>query len=428
MWVQKLRSSHMKLTRFFQKLSKVYLFCLFAGGFCFSSVAQTNYSSHSAMKLDSQTKTECSSTNLECANAANPFLSEDGKLHLIWTANGSVSYAQSIDLGKSWSSALEIANHGKALDTGSDARPQIVVNRQGQILIAYAFFKDKNWNAQVNYSVSEDGGKSFTTPKSIVNDTSSQRFPSLVIAPNGSVFLSWIDKRLIQASKEKGGKALGASLAFAWSDDFGKTFSIEQIANREICECCRIGASFDRSGQPTVIYRSIFEGGIRDHAIQAFTKNNAGKIERVSVDDWKTDACPHHGPSIAITSSNTKHVAWFTQGSQRTGLFYAKTLNSNHSFSPPLRIGTQDTNVSRPSLISHQNSVWLAWKEFNGKETMIWLQNSSDDGITWSTPKMITKTSEYSDHPVLIKGNQEIYLSWLTEKESYQIIPIAKLP
>jgi hypothetical protein len=418
----------MKLTRFFQKLSKVYLFCLFAGGFCFSSVAQMSHSSHSTMKLGSQTKTECSSTNLECANAANPFLSEDGKLHLIWTANGSVSYAQSIDLGKSWSPALEIANHGKALDTGSDARPQIIVNREGQIFIAYAFFKDKNWNAQVNYSVSEDGGKSFTTPKSIVNDTSSQRFPSLLMRSDGSLFLSWIDKRLIRADKEKGNKALGASLAFATSNNFGKSLSSEQISNPLICECCRIGASLDSSDRPVLIYRAIFEGGIRDHASQIFGPNGASKIERVSNDGWKTDACPHHGPSIAVSSSNTSHVAWFTQGSERSGLFYSRSVNGNSKFSSPVRIGIKDTNLSRPFLMTHQNYVWLTWKEFDGKQTLIWLQNSMDDGITWSAPQVVSKTNDYSDHPLLIKHNQHMYLSWLTQKEGYQIIPISKLP
>ena len=305
--------------------------------------AQSGHSIHSRLNV-------CEGVGLECANAANPFFSQDGKLHLAWSANGVVSYAQSIELGKSWSSPIEIANHGKALDTGSDARPQIVVNKQSQIFIAYSFFKDKNWNAQVNYAYSLDSGRSFTTPKSIIKDPSSQRFPSLLLEPDGALFLSWIDKRIVQAAKDKGDKALGASLAFAKSIDFGKTFSTEKIANEQMCECCRIGATLNTNNQPTLIYRAIFDGGVRDHASQVFNEGGFGKIERVANDGWKTDACPHHGPSIAISSSNTSHVAWFTQGSIRSGLFYSRSENGNSKFSAPSSIGAKDANVSRPYL------------------------------------------------------------------------------
>ena len=71
------------------------------------------------------------------------------------------------DLGKSFDSPKKLAEHGKTLDTGSDARPQILVDQQ-KILVAYAFFKDTQWNAQVNLIRSEDGGESFSTPLPLI--------------------------------------------------------------------------------------------------------------------------------------------------------------------------------------------------------------------------------------------------------------------
>lgn len=397
-------------------------------GFAMPGYTQTSHSSHGSMGGFSKQKVSCESSGLDCANTVNPFFSQDGKLHLVWSANGSISYAQSIDLGKSWSTSIEIANHGKALDTGSDARPQIAVNKDGQIIIAYSFFKDKNWNAQVNYVISKDGGNSFTTPKSIVKDQSSQRFPSLLIEPDGTLFISWIDKRLVQAAKDKGNKPLGASLAFATSTDFGGSFTTEKIANDAMCECCRIGAALNTTNEPTLIYRAIFDGGVRDHASQVFKKSEFGKIERVANDGWKTDACPHHGPAIAISSLNTSHVAWFTQGSIRSGLFYARSENGNSRFSDPAQIGSQNANVSRPYLLANGKNIWLTWKEFEGKQTLIWMQQSINDGATWTLPRIISKTSNYSDHPLLIKNNQQIFLSWLTRDDGYQLIPIGGLP
>ena len=112
----------------------------------------------------------CNSQALECANAATPFITNDDQLWVTWTAGGAVSVAKSKDLGKTFESQFILSEHGKSLDTGGDARPQIIVDQNGRIVITYAFFKDNRWNAQINSTVSRDGGVTFSKPKSIVQD------------------------------------------------------------------------------------------------------------------------------------------------------------------------------------------------------------------------------------------------------------------
>ncbi|MBU3620939.1 sialidase family protein [Polynucleobacter sp. CS-Odin-A6] len=390
-----------------------------------SVLAQMNHSSH--MAGASATKpASCVGFGLECANAATPFLTGDGKLLLAWTANGVVSVAQSSDLGKTFSSEVKIAEHGKSLDTGADARPQILVNQQGNVFLAYSFFKDANWNAQINTARSVDGGKTFTAPESLVRDGSSQRFPSALIRPDGSVFISWIDKRLVAMAKQGGEKRLGGSIAYAFSGDGGKTFQTERIANDSSCECCRIGVSLDPKGQPVVAYRAIFPGGIRDHATQVIANAGAESVRRVADDDWKTDACPHQGPSIAISGTGKFHVAWYTQGSKRSGVFYANSSNQGLSYSKPVRIGSEGANVSRPYLLASGSQVWLVWKEFDGSYSAIYTKDSMDDGKTWSAPRLISRTAGYSDHPLLLSHHEDVMLSWLTRIDGYQLIKIGQ--
>jgi len=127
--------------------------------FSSSVIAQMDHSSHVGMGGSSRSANSCASTGLECANSATPFLNADGSLFLAWTAGGVVSVAKSQDLGKSFAPAVVVAEHGKSLDAGADARPQVVADNSGNIFIAYAFFKDSNWNAQVNMVRSVDGGK-----------------------------------------------------------------------------------------------------------------------------------------------------------------------------------------------------------------------------------------------------------------------------
>jgi hypothetical protein len=386
--------------------------------------AQMDHSSHMAMGGSVKPANTCISTGLECANAATPFLAADGSLLLAWTAGGVVSVAKSLDLGKSFAPAVVVAEHGKSLDAGGDARPQIVADKSGNVFVAYAFFKDSNWNAQVNMARSSDGGKSFGQPQSIVGDTSSQRFPSLAISPGGSLFMSWIDKRLVAAAKSSGEKRLGGSIAYAFSDDFGKSFKPERIANDDSCECCRIGASTDPKGGVAVVYRAIFPGGVRDHAVQLISESNLGKIRRVSHDEWKTDACPHHGPAIAISQSGKIHVAWFTQGKARQGVFYANSSNGGVNFSSPMRLGGADENISSPYLLANRKSVWLVWKSFDGEKNSIYLRKSNDDGMTWTNPQVVATATGYSDHPLLVRHNDEVFLSWLARNDGYKLISI----
>ena len=77
---------------------------------------------------------------------------------------------------------------------------------------------------------------------------------------------------------------------------------------------------------PCVVFRNIFEGGVRDHAVMTFTDPaTPGEVRRVSNDDWQISACPHHGPSVSISPAGTYHVAWYTNGKARKGLFYARS-------------------------------------------------------------------------------------------------------
>ena len=396
---------------------------------CFLSAlswAQMDHSSHVGMMPAKPSV--CAGLGLDCANAATPFLTTDGKLLLAWTAGGSVSVAQSADMGKTFGQPVIVAEHGKSLDTGSDARPQIVADSRGNVFLAYAFFKDFNWNAQVNIARSSDGAQTFSAPTSLVNDGSSQRFPSIVMRPDGSIFIAWIDKRLIAQAKKNGQSVLGGSIAYSFSNDGGNTFLPEKIANESSCECCRIGASNDPRVGVAIIYRAIFPGGIRDHATQIISPSSAGEVRRVSRDEWKTDTCPHHGPTIAVSESGKMHVAWFTQGSARSGVFYASSVNQGASYSKPIRIGKEESNVSRPYLLAIGSSVWLVWKEFDGSNTSIYMKQSNDDGKTWSAPKLISQTNGYSDHPLLINKGVEVFLSWLTRADGYQLVPLKSRP
>jgi hypothetical protein len=371
----------------------------------------------------------CDEAVLRCASKVTPAFGPDGTLWLAWMAGVRISVARSSDAGHSFSAPVEVTREKLNLDWGPDARPKIVVERNGGIALAFSIFRDKAFNGQVLYTRSADGGKTFSALRPITASNESQRFEALGLDADGSVFAAWLDKRNRVPAQQRGQKYDGAGLFFASSNDGGVTYSESRMAQDNTCECCRLGLAFAGPGRPVIVFRNIFEGGVRDHAIVTFSDPaTPGEVHRVSRDDWQIAACPHHGPSLSISAAGTYHVAWYTNGKVRKGLFYARSRDGGATFSEPLPIGRPDRNPTRPYVIAGPQETAMVWKEFDGEKTTVNLMTSRDDGATWSPAKTISSTTDASDHPLLVSDGRRSYLSWMTKADGYRIQPIEDEP
>lgn len=366
----------------------------------------------------------CSEPALRCASKVTPAFASDGTLWLAWMAGERISVASSRDGGKSFSAPVAATPEGLNLDWGPDARPKIAVDRKGGIALAFSIFRDKAFNGQVLTTRSEDGGRSFAAVRPITTDNESQRFETIGFDNNGALFAAWLDKRNRVPVQQAGRKYEGAALFFASSGDGGASYSDARMALDNTCECCRIALAFDPSNRPVVVFRNIFEGGIRDHAVITFDAGTPGEARRVAVDDWQIAACPHHGPSLAVGPNGAYHVTWFTNGRARKGLFYAHSRDGGKSFSAPLAIGQAAKNPSRPFVLAGPQGLVMVWKEFDGEKTTVNLVTSGDDGESWSRPRAIAETADNSDHPLLVTDGRKTYLSWMTKADGYRFITI----
>src|SRR3954469_16518062 len=364
----------------------------------------------------------CAGADLACATAATPAFAADGRLWVAWSAGGQVMVARSADLGRSFAPAIAITRNPARIDNGPDARAKIAIDGNGRIYVAYAVFQDERYSGRVYLSRSTEGG-GFPEPRPITEDATSQRFETLAVDPSGDLLVAWIDKRNAATARSEGKAYPGAALAFAWSKDGGTSFAPARIAQDQTCECCRLGIGFAGPHRPVVAFRNIFDGTTRDHAVTTFADaSTPGPIHRVSVDNWKTNVCPHQGPALAI-ADGIYHVAWFTNGQARQGVFYARSADRGATFSPPIAIGTK-YRAERPALIVQGHRVWLAWKEFDGEAMRVRLMVSVDDGVNWGAAETIASTTDASDQPLLVGDGRGVFLSWLTKKEGYRLLPL----
>lgn len=366
----------------------------------------------------------CHDAALACASTVSPVLA-DGTLWLAFDADGQVYVTHSSDMGRSFAKPVAIT-HGKVqLDSGPDARTALAVDKQGRIFAAYEIFKDSDFNGEVFFSRSLDHGQSFSTPRPLVDNDASQRFAALTVGPNGNLFAAWLDKRGVVAAEKQGKTYPGAALGYEWSKDGGTSFTPSKIAKDNTCECCRLGVAFTAPDRPVVVFRNVFGGTVRDHGIITFVNETTpGPFNRVSVDNWKLNGCPHQGPSLALSQNGTYHVVWSTQGDARKGLFYAHSKDGGKTFSTPMPLDANAHDASRPFVTAVPGQVWLAWKDFDGETATVNVRVSHDDGATWSAPRVAAKTTDASDHPILVNDGHRAYLSWMTKVDGYKFLPL----
>ncbi len=364
--------------------------------------------------------TACDDVALRCASKVTPAFAPDGTLVLTWMTGGHILVASSTDLGRTFSDPVRVTRDTMNLDWGPDARPKIAITKTGVVTLAFSTFRDKAFNGQVFTTTSRDGGRSFADIKPITSNIESQRFEAIGFDTDGTLFAAWLDKRGRVPAQQRGETYEGAGLFFASSKDGGETYSEATLATDNTCECCRLGLAFAGPGQPAIAFRNIFEGGVRDHAVITFdTPSTPGRLRRVSTDDWKIAACPHHGPSLAISPAGTYHVTWYTAGKARKGLFYARSQDQGETFSQPVAIGQPGRNPARAYVLASAETTTIVWKEFDGERTSVSRMTSHDDGKTWSPPAVIATTTDTSDHPLLVADSKRIFLSWMTKADGY---------
>jgi hypothetical protein len=282
----------------------------------------------------------------------------------------------------------------------------------------------KPYTGEIRFARSLDGGRTFSTPVIVHRDRQeiTHRFDSIVVNPKGQVIVAWIDKRdLVATAAAKGPAYRGAAVYFAVSDDRGTSFRGDYKLADNSCECCRIALVCHDDGGVTALWRHIFEPNIRDHALAQFSSDGkAGPVRRASFEDWKIDACPHHGPALAEDARHRLHAVWFSAAPQNQGVFYGRLRDGN--VEARRRIGGEA--AVHADIAVNGNSVAIAWKEFDGENTRLRSLVSKDGGEHW-LEHTLSATPGSSDHPRVLAFGGNFHVFWNTRDKPLSVTPLA---
>ncbi len=148
-----------------------------------------------------------------------PSISSDGHGHVFIVFEGinsetgaaDIYYSSSSDGGKTWSKRLDV--HPTA---GVSTRPRVVVEKNGAIDVVWTDTAYGVYNPEIYFTRSTDFGRTWITPLNISQTPGASRDPQLAIGPNDTIHVVFADTPSSAASRD---------IFYTFSTDGGKTWA-----------------------------------------------------------------------------------------------------------------------------------------------------------------------------------------------------------
>ena len=338
------------------------------------------------------------------AGASNPTAALDGRAghgYVAWvaTADGASDVFLARVAGDAAEAPVRVNDRPGDAAPHEQAPAQVAVGPEGNVYVVWQNqtpVPGRRFPASdLRFARSTDGGRTFE-PAVTVNDDaggipSSHTFHDVVVASDGTVWVSWLDSRVRDAERARrnpaprapsadsakpmhghGGGAKedptlpGGEIRVARSTDGGRTFGPSLVVDGGVCPCCRTSLAVAPDGGVYVAWRKVFAGDVRDVVVARLAPGAAafGAPRRVHADGWVFPGCPHAGPSVAVDAGGTLHVGWYTGKEGRQGLWYASSDDRGTSFDAPKPILTGDwVPPSQVALAADADGVWISWDD-----------------------------------------------------------------
>lgn len=271
-----------------------------------------------------------------------------GGLYLLTVEDNALTLRMSHDSGEHWMPATTLSAPGSTVNASSENAPQLAAHG----MYAFALWQQKNAAGQAQLMEVRSSGMGTAPPLTTVvtdkpvADSSYSGFATLAVAPNGDVYVAWLDGR------DNTSSSTGTfNVYLARSTDRGATFHHNVKVATLACPCCRPSVAVAANGTVYVAYRHVYDDNERDIAVATSTDHGEhfGLPVRVANDRWKLFGCPESGPVTAV-QGNKLIVAWYTATGGQPGIRVASSSDGGHTFSKEISVSKGIENANHPYL------------------------------------------------------------------------------
>ncbi len=308
---------------------------------------------------------------------------------------------------------------------GNGEQPPRVVLKDRAITVVWVSKRDGV--SGIRAASSADGGRTFSPARTISPDgvTGARGWESAAIADDGTIHAAWLDGRHAQpmpAGHHEHGAMRQDIVHAMWRP--GEPVVESPVADN-VCFCCKTGVAI-RGQDVFVVWRHLFDGGVRDIAIarSADGGRTFGAPVRVSADNWKIDACPDDGSSLGIAADGAVRVAWPTllqdSGQPHMAIFEAVSRDAGATFSPRARVDASNGGASHPRLaIARGGAAVVVWDETasEGRRVMI---RGAGGGVQ---PLAQGGSASY---PAIVTAPSGVVVAWSEQSAGRSVVRVSR--
>ncbi|MBI3584876.1 MAG: exo-alpha-sialidase [Nitrospinae bacterium] len=344
---------------------------------------------------------------------ASAIIDDDGRIYIGWVKEdgnkNNIYVASSTDNGKTFSEKVRV-NGDADMPSGINHAPTMALGIKGELYIAWTISRiDGEFSSDIKFSRSLDKGNSFE-PAIVINDDNlpvSHGFESMTVAPDGSIYIAWLDGR----EKKEG----VSSTYIAKSTDNGKTFEKNVRVDGNSCPCCKTAVTVAHNGTVYVSWRKVFKGDNREIVLAKSTDKGKSFSESVVVgnDKWVIAGCPHRGPSISSDKNGVLYVVWYTEGETGSpSIYIANSKDKGMSFSKKVIPFSNGTFPDHPVMtLDRDGKPLIAWEETTPVLSRLIFQQMDE-----KTQQMNQGVKRAHDPVLSINKIGDILITWSQEE------------
>lgn len=368
----------------------------------------------------------------------------DGRQAVAWVSAPDGGTDGRLYVSVSGAAPVEIRDSLGPVEAHGEAPPKIAYGPHGTLYAVYNVGKvipgERFPRSALRLVHSDDAGHNWSAPVTVTDGAlfGSHSFEALHVASDGTIYVSWLGAPDADSASNTAPAAMTMTMAggmshnmspgshgksTSWitrSTDGGKTWSPRiRVDMGEACPCCRTSLATTQSGVLYMAWRHIYPGSVRDIVVARSDDHGATWTTpvRVHQDDWKFDACPHAGPSLAVDSTGAVHIAWWTGKEGGAGVYYARSTDGGKTFATPIALGV--AQYSQPAhvqlALANGNRVIVTWDDGTKQIPQVLLRMSNDGGAHFADALALSKPGDAASFPVLGVSGDSLAVAWSEE-------------
>jgi hypothetical protein len=343
----------------------------------------------------------------------------NGKLYLSWLERApdtTTSLRFSVFEGAKWSPAMVIRKGRDFMVNWADF-PAMSVNKSGKLAVhwlqnhgvgAYAY--------DIRIATSTDAGKTWSAGVAPHVDRSSTEKGFAVFWPEADGFGAvWLDGR----KADKAGKAPIQEMMLMATTKAGVEPAAETRLDERVCDCCQTTSALTSDG-PIIAYRDRSADEIRDISVVRRVGGKWSAPQPVSNDNWKINACPVNGPSIAADGKRVA-LAWYTAADSTPRVKLAFSTDAGATFGKPVTIDEGKPSGRVATVLLADGSALVSWIERTGGDAAsVRVRRVTPAGKTMEPTSVATSSagaanrqeSRATGFPRMALSGEHVYFAW----------------